>query len=204
MTEASVPAQAAERVWDSARKESLRGHDWGFATVVLALTPSTTFGTLTTSGLYAGNYLYAYEYPTNCLAMWHVYNESLADKTFGEDFREIYDSVNRQKVIVTNIADALGEYTFDLEETEFFDANFVTTLSYRLAADLAMPLTGDGQLALNMMKIFTTMMSDAERMNSYENNPAHVSEGSSVFIDARGGGNTTNSNFNPDNIHPNG
>lgn len=204
ITEASVQAQTAMRVWDTARKESLRGHDWAFATVVASLTLNTTYATLSTSGLYAGDYIYAYDYPANCLAMWHVYNESLADKSVGEDFRELFDPVNLAKVIVTNTKDALGEYTFDVTDPSFFDANFVTVLGYRLAADMAMPLTGDPNLAVTMMKVFNELMNDAERMSSYENNPDHVKDGTSAFIDARGGGPFGPSYFDPTNIHPNG
>lgn len=203
-TDASVQAQAAMRIWDTARKEALRGHDWSFGTVVTALTANTTYATISTSGLYAGDYIYCYDYPANCLAMWHVYNESLKDKSVGEDFRELYDPVNSAKVIVTNTADALGEYTFDVTDPSFYDANFVTVLSYRLAAELAMPLTGDPQLAITMMKVFTDMMAEAERMSSYENNPDHVKEGTSAFIDARGGSEDTNSYYNPNNPHLNG
>jgi hypothetical protein len=204
ISEASVQAQTAVRVWDSCRKECLRGHDWSFGTVVATLSLSATYGTLSTSGLYAGDYLYAYTYPTSCLSMWHVYGEDLADKTVGEDFRELYDQVNAQKVIVTNVADALGEYTFDVTDPQFYDANFVTVFALRLAVDMAMPLTGDPQLRLTMVKAFTEAMNDAERMSAYENNPDHVRDGSSSFIDARGGSVDTNSYFNPNNPHING
>jgi hypothetical protein len=202
-TDASVQAQTAMRIWDSARKEALRGHDWSFGTVVTTLTLNTTYATLTTSGLYAGEYIYCYDYPSNCLAMWHVYNENLIDKSVGEDFRELYDPINSKKVIVSNCQDALGEYTFDVTDPSFYDANFVTVLSYRLAADMAMPLTGDPQLAITMMGVFKEMMAEAERMSSYENNPDHVKEGKSAFIDARGGSTDTTCYFDPNITHPN-
>ena len=184
-SEASIAAETAARVWDTARKEALRGHDWAFGTVVATLTPSLTFATLTASGTYAGDWSYAYEYPGNCLALWKVYSESKADKDISEDFRELYDATNGQKVIVTNTPSALGEYTFDLTDPTFYDANFVTVLSYRLAAAMAMPLTGDPNLAITMMKVFQDMMSEAERMSALENNPDKTNEGTSAFVDAR-------------------
>jgi hypothetical protein len=204
IAEASSQAQVAMRAWDPCREESLRGHDWSFGTVVTLLTLSSTYATLTTSGLYAGDYVYAYEYPTMCLAMWHVYHESLADKSVGQDFRELYDPTNGKKVIVSNVADALGEYTYDVTNPEFYDSNFVMVLSYRLAAEIALPLTGDKEMAKTMMNIFSQLMSDAERMSSYENNPDQVKEGRSAFIDSRGGSSDSNSYFNPNNSHPNG
>ena len=184
-SDASVAAETAARVWDTARKEALRGHDWAFGTVVATLTPSLTFATLTASGTYAGDWSYAYDYPGNCLALWKVYSESKADKSISEDFRELYDATNSQKVIVSNTPSALGEYTFDVADPTFYDASFVTVLSYRLAAAMAMPLTGDPNLGITIMKVFTDMMSDAERMSALENNPDKVNEGTSAFIDAR-------------------
>lgn len=185
ISEASVQAEAAVRIWDTARKEALRGHDWAFATVVATLTPSATFATISASGTYAGDWSYAYTYPGNCLALWKVYAESNTDKSLSEDFREIYDYANAQKVIVTNTPTALGEYTFDVTDPVHFDSNFTMVLSYRLAAGLAMQLTGDPQLGLTMMGIFDKMMHEAKRISSAENNPDHVPERTSVFEDAR-------------------
>jgi len=181
----SVAAETAAQVWDTARKEALSGHDWAFATVVATLTPSLTFATLTASGTYAGDWSYAYTYPGNCLALWKVYSESKKEKSISEDFRVLYDATNAQKVIVSNTPSALGEYTFDLADPTFYDPHFVDVLSYRLAAAMAMPLTGDPNLGITMMKVFTDMMSDAERMSALENNPDKVVEGTSAFVDAR-------------------
>ena len=201
--EASVAAQAAVRVWDHARKECLRGHDWSFGTVVATLTLSASYATLTTSGLYGGGYIYAYQYPSNCLAMWKIYNETNDDKNISDGFRELYDPANAARVIVSNTLDALCEYTFDVTDPQFFDASFVKVLSYKLASELAMPLTGDKDLSESMMKIFTALMSDAERMSALENNPDELREGSSVFIKARGGSEDTLDHFDPNNTHPN-
>ena len=184
-SEASIAAETAARVWDTARKEALSGHDWAFGTVVATLTPSSNFATLTASGTYAGDWSYAYTYPGNCLALWKVYNESKANKSISDDFRVLHDATNSQKVIVSNTPSALGEYTFDLADPTFYDARFVSVLSYRLAAAMAMPLTGDPNLGITMMKIFNDMMGEAERMSALENNPDKVNEGTSAFVDAR-------------------
>ena len=203
-TESSVAAQTAVRIWDMLRKECLRGHNWSFATVVATLTLNTTYGTLTTSGLYAAEYIYAYDYPSNCLALWNVFNESTPKDKRQDNFREVYDSVNAQKVIVTDVLDAIGEYTFNITDASFFDPNFATVLSYRLAADMAKPLTGDAELANSMMNEFNIRMSEAKRASSSENNPNRAKEGNCAYIDARGGTNVTTSYFNPNNPHLNG
>jgi len=173
ISEFSPAALLAVRLWDPCRKEALRGHDWSFATVIKSL--STANYTIV-----ATDWDYAYQYPSDCLAMWHVYYNTRDKK---QDFREVYDSVNAAKVILSNTADAIGEFTFDLTTTTGYDANFVTVLSTLLASRMAKPLTGDDALATKMTQVYTALMSEAERMSSYENTP--VTPPSSAFVDAR-------------------
>lgn len=203
-TEATVAAKAVMRVWDTSRKECLRSHDWPFGTVVTTLTLNTTYATLTTSGLYAGEFIYAYDYPSNCVAMWVVYNENVVDKTKGDDFRVLYDPTNSQRVILTDAIDALCEYTFDVTDTSFFDASFVKMFSYKIAADVCLELTGNYELANNMLNEYKFLSSEAERSSALENNPNHIKEGTSSFIDARGGSDESLDYFDPNNTHPNG
>jgi len=177
-TEGSVQSLAALIVWESAIRETLRSHDWAFATIVepLALIAAATY---TPYG-----YDYAYMYPSRCVGLWHIYNEYTKDKTVGEDFRELYDKINNINVIVTNCSDAYAEYTYWVSDTTLFDANFITALGYRLAADLAISLVGDQNLAKQMVVLFNNAISEAERMSGYENNT--TTKQTSSFLDARG------------------
>ena len=175
MAEASPAAQLATRIWDTCRKDALKSHDWSFATVIVTL--STANYTIV-----ATDWQYAYQYPTAALEVWHVYYTSKDKK---QDFRVVYDPVNVAKVILSNTADAIGEYTYDLTTTDGYDAHFVSVLSYFLAANMAKPLVGDDKLADGMMKIYNAFMSDAERMSSYE--AGEPKEPSSSFVDARSG-----------------
>jgi hypothetical protein len=167
LTESSVQAVEANRCYETARRETLRSHDWGFATVVKALVLNATYA-VSSTGIYAGKWLYAYTYPSNAVAVWHVYSESTADKDNGEQFRIIYDPDHNQRIILTDCYQALGEYTFDVQDTTMFDANFVTAFACRLAFDMAPNLTGDDQVAGEMLKLFNMAISEAERMSSYE------------------------------------
>ena len=67
---------------------------------------------------------------------------------------------------------------------------------------MAKPLTGDDALAEKMMKIYIGLMSDAERMSSYENTPTMPS--SSAFVDARDGSTLTTEDHYQAIRHPNG
>jgi len=192
MSEASPAAQLATRIWDTCRQEVLKGHDWSFATAVVSL--STANYTIVDN-----MWQYAYQYPTSALEVWHVYY-SADDKK--QDYRVLYDPVNNVKVIVSNTVDALGEFTYDITDTTLYDANFVSVLSYFLAANMAKPLTGDMQLADQMMKVYNAYMSDAERMNSYENDS--VQPPSSAFVDARAGATFNSEDHYIAVRHPNG
>ena len=167
MDEVSVQASEANRCYETARRDTLRGHDWGFATNVKPLALNSSYA-ISDTGVYAGKWLFAYAYPSNVVAIWHVYNEATPDKDNGELFRVVYDDVNNQKVILTDCDEALGECTFDLEDTTLFDANFVTAFAFRLAASMASNLTGDDSIADAMLKAFNVYISEAERVSSYE------------------------------------
>ena len=110
----------------------------------------------------------------NFLAVWHVYDEYETNKDIGQPFREIYDSVNDKKVIVTNVQEAYAEGTYFMDNTALFNATFVTALGYRLAAELAIILTGNIALNKQMIILFNNAIGEAERMSSYENNPGET------------------------------
>jgi hypothetical protein len=194
MVEASPPAQLATRIWDTCRQEVLKGHDWSFATAVVSLSTATYT-------ILDNTWMYAYQYPTSssCLEVWHVYYLA-NDKS--QDFRVMYDPVGKQKIIMSNVTDAKGEFTVDITDTTFYDANFVSVLAYFLAANMAKPLTGDSQLAETLLKTYNAYMSDAERMNSYENDS--VTPPSSTFVDARAGATYNSEDHYIAVRHPNG
>jgi len=155
---------------------------------VIAHTASAAFVTdaanwSASSELYAGRWEFAYTYPSNCVAMNLVYNEGTANKSKGEDFREVYDDVNNAKIIVTNCEDALGEYTFDLEDTTLYDAVFIKVFSYILAAGMCPALVSDDTLADKMLQLADVALNEGRRLNSYENRVSE--EQKSSYEDAR-------------------
>jgi hypothetical protein len=168
MSENSVEAVAANEYWDPARRLTLAGHDWEFATVTKLLALSATYPTQGPNDLYDARWTYAYATPANALAVWHIYSEQTKDKSVGEDFRSVYDDTNNQLIILTNCADAYGEYTFDLSDTTLWNANFVDAMSLILAAKMAPQLTGDDSIGDSLLKKGLIATSEAERMSSYE------------------------------------
>jgi len=181
ITEKSAQANASLKIWNSCLKETLQNHDWSFATIVQPLDLHATYDPA------PAGYLYAYAYPSNCLTIWRVYNSDTIDRKLGIRYRVLYDPTSLTKVIVTDAELAYGEYTFWVDDTSKFDAFFVTALSHRLAAELAMILNGDADMSKAQIAIYNTMMSEAERMNSYEDNDtADYQEERSPSIQSRG------------------
>jgi hypothetical protein len=173
--ERTVQALACARAWDTARKEVLGGRKWTFNTVVEALE--------VISDQTVVNWDYVYGRPVNALALWSVFTEETEDQERGEDFRELFLPVLSKRIIVTNAADAYVEYAYDTEEISLFDPAVVSALSYRLAADIALPLTGDAKAAQNLIMIFNNAASEAGRINKFSKNVTPTK--TSSFEDAR-------------------
>jgi hypothetical protein len=178
ITEVTVQAQTAMRVWDFALKEALRSYNWGFAKVNVALAEVSTYTPLT--------YKYAYAYPAQCVAIRKILNEATPKQTIGEKFREMYDPNTNQIIIETDCADAYAEYTYLVTDVTKYDSYFITALSHRLATELAMPLNGDKEMAETQIKIFNDQISEAHRHSSYENLETHEANEQSAIVDARG------------------
>jgi len=178
LVEVTVQCQAALRAWDFTLKETLRGYNWGFAKTQVALAEVATYTPLI--------YEYAYAMPAQCVAVRLVFNAGTLDQDVGEKFEVLYDPTTNQNIIVTDCETAYAEYTYLVADVTKFDSFFITTLSHRLAAELAMPLSGDKDMAKDQLTIFNTLCSEAHRHSSYESNKAHESNEKSDIVDSRG------------------
>lgn len=195
MSESSPAAILANSIWDTCRQDCLRNHDWPFATIITTL--STTNSTIVHN-----DWTYAYAYPNDALEVWNVYYNDTDNR---QHFRVIYDKTLAARIILSNTSEAACEYTYDQTTTTPWDAFFVSVISYFLAANMAKPLTGDAQLADYLMKIYTSLMSDAERMSSYETDIGSELSQRSAFVDAREGSSLINTEDHYVAVrHPNG
>ena len=128
------------------RDQMLMDNPWPFATSVkpLVLTTKEVFG-----------YAFVYKYPVDCLYIDQLLpeyldvesNEGLAQRMENvrlENFKIPYEVMNidGEKVIVTNYADMRIKYRKEVTDTSLFTPQFTMTLSYLLAANLVIPLSG--------------------------------------------------------------
>ena len=178
MVETTVQREAASRVWEYILKEVLASYNWGFARVTLALTVLSNYTSLI--------YTYAYTYPSSCVRVWKVYGDGSTEHTIGVKFRVLYDTTNNQKVIVTDLEDAYAEYTHFQETVTEYDPYFITALSHRLAAELAVPLNGDPEMAKGQIAIFNNLIKEAHRFSAHESKETKQANEKSDIVDARG------------------
>ena len=174
-TENTVQAKAALRVWDACLRDTLADRDWGFATVNEFVLQEATYSTV--------NYDYAYTYPSICIALWRVYTTETTKKDLGEIFEVVYDYAGSQQLILTDQEDAYARFTYYLIDTTRFSPKFVMALSHKLAAALAIPLNGKEEQAKAELAVYNVVLSEAQRISSYEKNEAKST--SNPFVDAR-------------------
>jgi len=176
ITEASEAARRLTIIYVPSRDEVLRGHDWKFATRIEALTELADQEVL--------GWDYVYQVPTNCLFMRHVYDESTQAEKDEQDFQEVYlPAPVNAKVIASNLEDAYGEYTYKITDESLFDASFVNAFSHYLAAQLAIPLTGDKALAEQQERKYRLAIGQARSTNRAEGK--ETIERTSSYEDAR-------------------
>lgn len=198
-TEVSVAAQLLSSNYDACRQEVLSQLDWPFATVVKPLVLSGNYTP-------PPDWLFAYTYPTQALAVWKVYNAAiifspqlieqsvivpyappisniLSYQKYGEPFNRVLDPDGQQQIILTNCQSAYARMTYDLPDPGMWDTHFTKVMAWYLASEVAMDLTGRDDLAEKMAMGYNTSLSEAKRLAATENNSEKYGPGR--IIDSR-------------------
>lgn len=159
MDEASQPARICTRYFNFTRQNVLRRFPWTFATkrVQLALLNET-----------APDYKYAYQYPSDALAIRLMYNDSFVGLPKDNYFRIMNGNGGRK--IYSNISNAYVEYTADVKDSETFDSQFIEAFSWKLAAEMAFALTGNMNLATNAIQAYNAYFTEAAGEDAAEDN----------------------------------
>jgi hypothetical protein len=136
------------------------------------------------------NYAYAYAMPTSCAAIRAVFNSYTVNRTLGEKYERMYDPTNTEELILTDVggtADddkAYVKYTYNVTDPAKWDAAFVTSFSYLLAAKLAPILLGkDTKEIANMIVLYNNSIGEAARLDSYEG--SGDADLTNPYVDAR-------------------
>lgn len=131
-------ARECKIYYEHTRKRLLKMYNWGFARHVEKLA-------LRTDKIPGWDYIYGY--PRECLALQFVFDENHArSKEMERQDFQVITITGHDRVICTNVEDAWAEYIFDVKNTEAFSEEFLEALTRLLAADIAIPLTGNSEL----------------------------------------------------------
>lgn len=151
LSEESSEARTCSTMYAPARDALLREHQWGFA---------RTYATLAATTLIHPHWAYVYAVPSLYLYGISVFPSDVyvsEDEIFpnrvaesvSRDAEYRFEVVNmdNSRVVLTNVPNAMLEYIRQVTDVTLFDPHFTETLCYKLAADMAIPLTGDAQIA---------------------------------------------------------
>ena len=161
LTEARRESQLCKQFYAPTRDFVLRAHPWGFARRQQYLS--------VVSGMEPAGFEYAYYYPTECLLARKIHNP--ADEDTPIYFEVSTNPDTGEKVILTDYAQALLIYTVRVKDPLKFDPMFVDALAYKLAGDIAFPLTSKASVAETMFRSFQASLSVAQAVDGNESRP---------------------------------
>lgn len=176
LSEASNEARVCSLFYEQTRDYVLRDFDWNFAEkrVVLA-----------DAGTPPAEWAYKYTYPSDCLRARYIAVPCM--RTVRNDQRIEFKVANEsgQKVIYTNQPAAELIYTYRVEDPTLFDSMFSSALSYKLASEIAMPLSVQADIGQAALKAYKDEVAVAagHSMSESQEGPAPESE----FVTVRDG-----------------
>ena len=158
-----------------AKEMVMKAFDWNFLNRFKELTPSVEKSP-------DPRFLYAYDYPNDCIAVRYVVN-SVSGKY--KKVQVTTDSAGN-KLVVCNINPAILCYTRDIHTKvaeSFFTVEFVSALSFYLAYLCADSITGSSNKKQLCYQAYMTELARAKAMNATE--AVENDEDESTYLDAR-------------------
>jgi hypothetical protein len=169
-TEKSKAAELCSVFYGPLRELVLADFPWPFAESVVNLADI---------GSPAPGWAYRYRYPADCLKVREIIQPGQRRAMASElqiPFSVGYDAGGR--AINTDQPEAGVRFTFRVEDSTFFDPLFVDALAWRLAMDLALPLSSKSdlqQFAAQQYQIALTK-AEASAFNESQDDPEPDSE----------------------------
>lgn len=152
--------KAINRFWATVRDDLLSELDWSFATVTQVLSQITDYEDST--------WAYGYSYITlNLATFWYVFDEGTADSKQDQVFEVKYDPNLADKVILTDLDDAIAEYTYIVTDYTLWSHKFVLAFTYRLASVICLPLLSDAEMSQRLLTASGAIVDEAKRIDSY-------------------------------------
>lgn len=167
LTEASPEAYYCRLFYAQARDATLMAEDWRFA---------TAFQALALSGTAPGRWRYQYAMPADCLKAHGIVDprciapDAVNPATFPpvrfERGLGLDGGGAQVPAIWTDEAGAVLKYTAQVENPGLWEAAFITALSWELAAEIAVPITGNAALQQAMFVGFQQSVAAARNASA--------------------------------------
>lgn len=162
--EGSPEAEACLTHFDIARDATLRGFDWNFARLTVALADL---------GAPPARWRYRYAQPADCLRIRRL-NDVPVRKLPGT-FYELAAAVDSTgaiiNVVLTNAATVSAIYTARVTDPLRWDVGFTDAMGYGLAARICFELTGKEERQATLFKIWQRALGVAEADAANEGGP---------------------------------
>jgi|WetSurMetagenome_2_1015567.scaffolds.fasta_scaffold239667_1 hypothetical protein len=142
-------------------KEVLRAFPWGFAraSVKLAVAQEEFFG-----------FDYAYQYPVNCVKVLKLWSDGSREQLKNEEsqFGVRVNTAGDSRIIVSDLGEAYADYTRFIDNSDVFDAEFVTAFTYKLAAEIGNAKSANAQLVGEMIQRYQLAINAARSSSATE------------------------------------
>jgi len=160
LSENSTEAMTCALLFPVVRDGLLARHHWGFASRRTALADL---------GLPPDPWAFRYAYPTDCLQARSIHQPVAGAPLIPFAISGDQDGAgNPIQVILTDQPQAELVYTARIASAALFDATFVEALSWTLAAELGVALTGDRGMATYCMQAAGVAVAGAKANDSNE------------------------------------
>jgi len=168
LTEGSTEANACAMIYPLVRDALLSQHRWSFATRRV---------TLADLGNPPDSWAFRYAYPTDCLQARQLAQPVPQAPPIAFEVSGDQDSAgNAIRVILTNQPQAELLYTAAITSPALFNPPFVEALSWMVAAELAVALTGDAGLAQSCLQAAAAAITSAKDQDADEGMVIHRRE----------------------------
>lgn len=174
-TETNPRTTVLNNQYELAKEQVMKDFDWNFSNRVRELTPSTEESP-------DPRFLYAYDYPNDCIAARYV-----IDPYDGQYKKfDVTTDSSGSRIIVCNIKPAKLSYTKDIASAvpeTYFTSEFVSALCFYLAFLCAEPLTGSIDKKRSNYQAYQYALAKAKAMNANES--TEKDEDETTYLDAR-------------------
>lgn len=167
LSEASQEAQVCARHYDTVRKNLLRGAHWGFAKRQKAL---TLLGQLS-AGTSDYPWEFKYAYPADAVLIRYVVPTPPSGSVpFLPNRANRFEigADDTQRLVFSNVSQALAVYTGDVQNVELFDPLFEEALVYAIAAKIVTPLTGNAGMLQGLVSLAKNALTEAQASSANE------------------------------------